>query len=501
MDYIKYYFLFFVLGFVGGIWGMWIDLFSFDVFKIGVVVLCGISLFLSLSFYIKKRTSFILVLLCLFLWGICLGGIRLSINNIAWNDFDAEDILNRDVLLEAKVKDSTDAGLILKIVSIDNVLFSTTKLVLIKDSPFEFGYNDTVLFRGVLKKPHNQVEDQNSKKHFDYELFLRQKGIGFVLENSFFLKKHESNTFTLRSILYSLREWWEERLLKFIDPKEASLALGMTVAGKGALPSDLKNDFIRAGLIHIVVLSGYNIAIIVRAFMRLFSFCSRRLRGILAFSGIVLFVLMVGGGMPVLRSAIMASITLLGFVSFTRISQNRALLGAVFCMALWNPLVVLNDASFILSVIATFAIINFSEYAKKIFVRIPEKMGLRQIIAETIAVEVCVLPYILYQIGSLSLIAPLTNFVVLPFVPLIMFLTFAVVLLSLVPFVAFPFALMLSFIIKIVIGFVHYASLIPFAFFEIKSFPFALMCLCYFGIFYLLLQEKCVSLQKIHKGI
>ena len=79
---------------------------------------------------------------------------------------------------------------------------------------------------------------------------------------------------------------------------------------KAALGKDLLNDFRTVGLIHIVVLSGFNITIVADALRRMLSRLPRVWGIVVGAIGIALFGILVGGGATVVRSCFMAGIAL-----------------------------------------------------------------------------------------------------------------------------------------------------------------------------------------------
>src|SRR5690606_34824770 len=88
--------------------------------------------------------------------------------------------------------------------------------------------------------------------------------------------------------------------------------LGLLLGVKRALGEELETDFRRAGIIHTVVLSGYNMAIVSGFILfvlgALFGVRTSSLVGIV---GIVLFAVMVGLSATVVRAAIMGVLVLL----------------------------------------------------------------------------------------------------------------------------------------------------------------------------------------------
>ena len=93
-------------------------------------------------------------------------------------------------------------------------------------------------------------------------------------------------------------------------------------------------------------------------------------------------------------------------------------------MILVNPYVLVYDVSFQLSFIATVAVIFVAPRIEKYFQWVTEKFELRDIISVTCAAYIFVLPFILYKMGNLSLVALPANVLVLPFIPFTMLLGF-----------------------------------------------------------------------------
>jgi len=78
-----------------------------------------------------------------------------------------------------------------------------------------------------------------------------------------------SSGFSLTGILYEIKRGFMENLRQVLGEPEASLAGGLVVGEKDSLGKELLDDFRKVGLIHIVVLSGYNITIIATTIQRI----------------------------------------------------------------------------------------------------------------------------------------------------------------------------------------------------------------------------------------
>ncbi len=479
------YFYLFIIGFCFGV--ALTDILNIPNFVLVLlsIVSIGVICFLILHSRIKREDLNIPILfVSVFILSLTFGGFRMNsvLNNNG--DLPLSVFEDQNVTIIGKVVEINSKNILVNVLGVvfDSKLQNIpVEKILISNIVGVFDYNDTLVIKGKLELPKN-IQNETGRD-FDYVSYLKRQGVRHVISFGDVVEQRKSDEITLRTLLYKLKNKFTENIESLISEPESALATGVTIAGKGALPKDVQDDFVRAGIIHIVVLSGYNIALVIRAMMYCFQFLSRRLRIVLAGVGIVLFVIMTGGGAPVVRSAIMAAITLLGLLSYKTISQNRALLGAGFIMILINPYVLIYDASFALSVLATFAIINGVDIVKKNLSMVTEKLQIRQVLAETLATQIFVLPYILYQIGNLSIVAPLSNIIVLPLIPFIMIFTFIVGIVAFIPFISLPFAGVLIILSTVVIGVAHLLASIPYSSFEINYFPFWLMAILYLFYF------------------
>ncbi len=146
---------------------------------------------------------------------------------------------------------------------------------------------------------------------------------------------------------------------------------------------------------------------------------------------------------------------------------------------------------FQLSVIATWGLMSISPLVAARLTRITEKFGLREIAAATIGTQIAVLPLLLYQNGTLSLVALPANLLALVVVPWAMLASFiagiaGLVMGSLAPIIGFPAYVLLSYIVWIA----ELGAAVPFASVSIHSFSFAGLLLLYAALITLVLHQK-----------
>lgn len=337
-------------------------------------------------------------------------------------------------------------------------------------------YGDQVEVRGMLEAPQ-EFETQTGRV-FDYPGYLTARGVSYVLAHAE-LRSTRAGEWSVLRTLFALKHRFEQGLEKVMSEPMAALMEGLLLGEKSGLPKALTQAFVLAGLVHIVVLSGYNIGVVAEWALRFFAaFLPRKVSLVAVAAIIVLFACMAGGGMATIRAAIMGVLAILARFLRRSAAALRALIVAVVLMLLYNPLA-LFDVGFMLSVLATFGLITLAPAVEARLRFLPEG-GIRSIAATTIAVQFFVLPALLYFTGVLSIVSLPVNVLVLPFVPLAMLLGFVAGLLALVhPLLALLPGFAADLLLRAGIFIAEIASALPLAAFVVPPFPAWIAALCY----------------------
>ncbi|MBI4114574.1 MAG: ComEC/Rec2 family competence protein [Candidatus Niyogibacteria bacterium] len=255
----------------------------------------------------------------------------------------------------------------------------------------------------------------------------------------------------------------------------ASFLGGLTVGARRSMPQDLLDDFRKVGVIHIVVLSGYNVTIIARAlagFLGLFlPWMASIFAGII---GIILFTILTGAAAPVVRASIMAIFI---YTAHATGKVNRviiALLIAGTFMLIQNPKILRFDPSFQLSFVATLGLIYLAPYFERKLQWLPKRFNIREAATATISAQIAVTPLILSMMGTFSVVALPVNMLVLLSVPYAMFFGFIAGVLGWIShIIAFPFTWIAYLLLEYELRIVDIFSSLPFAQISIPYFPAA----------------------------
>jgi len=341
----------------------------------------------------------------------------------------------------------------------ENIIISTYKYP-------EFHSGQIVRVSGQLEKPKN-FENENGIE-FDYVNFLKKDNIYGILK--FSQVEVIGEKLKIDYLLFKIKNFFLFKISQILTSPEAEYMGGLLLGVKQSLGDQLEKEFRIAGLIHVVVLSGYNITIIIVAVFKFLSFLPNFYKYLLGLVFVAMFAIMVGSGATVIRASLMAFLMIFSKFSKRSYDVNKALFFAGLVMISINPLIIFFDPSFQLSFVASLGLINLSPLVKKIFVFIPEKMEAREIIASAVSTQIAVLPMILGMSGELSIVSLPANLIVLPLIPATMLLGFLVGIFSIIfkP-IALAIGLITNYLLRFQLVVVGFFANLPFAVVNIKQ--------------------------------
>ena len=446
----------------------------------------GFLILLGLAFTAFK--NFHIAILCL---GLFLGVVRYEWKDTTSDILSFQNIITANEYYEGIIIDEPEERDTYARYRIELTEGKFPVLVTTRKEP-RFGYGDFVKIEGKIKLVENYNE-------FNWQEYLAKDEIYF--ESAFpklTLVEHGKGSW-LRGRLLILKHSFLGVLGQLIPEPEASLAGGLDLGAKQSLGKDLLDKFRIAGLIHMVVLSGYNITIVALGVMWLFKkILSTRASIGLGVVAIILFALMTGGSSTVLRASVMAILGLFAQATGRVSLVTRALVIAALIMVVINPKVLVFDIGFQLSFLATLGLIYLEPILRPYFKRLPEKflwMDFRPIASVTIAAQLAVFPLILYTFGNFSLYAFPVNMLVLPVVPSTMLLVFLVgitgLFASFVPplfFLVHIFAWASYALLSYMISIVTFVSRLPLASLQFSHVPLGIVLLLYVALIFFVLK-------------
>ncbi len=294
----------------------------------------------------------------------------------------------------------------------------------------EVAVGERVRVSGTLALP--EPFETDGGRTFRYDKYLQKDSVRFLLNFARLYPLDHAPWYSLSALLARTKHFFLDGLNAVLPRENAALAGGIVIGGRAGLSQSLREAFITSGLVHLIVLSGYNVMIVAEWVMAGLALITRS-RRVQAFAGafaLLLFVGIAGFSSAATRATAMALIALYARMTGRTYVASRALMVAVLLMLIYNPLYLVFDPGFGLSVTATAGIIWLSPLFEATFLQTRTRLGRGapnsiqtfwiQAIATTLAAQTGVLPLLLYNTGNLSLVALPANLLVVAVMPLTM---------------------------------------------------------------------------------
>lgn len=267
----------------------------------------------------------------------------------------------------------------------------------------------------------------------------------------------------------------------------ASFGLGLLVGQRNTLPDDVTRQLSVVGLTHIIAVSGYNLTIIVRGVRRLLGKWSKYQSTVISLALVGAFLLVTGFSASIVRAAIVSLLSIWAWYYGRTIKPLLLISLAAAITAGWNPIYIWSDIGWYLSFLAFFGVLIIAPLLKqKLFGDKPQKF-IDQVMLESVSAQLMAAPLIMFIFSEVSLIALISNMIVVPLVPFAMVFSVIAGLAGMfVPTIsgilAWPGTALMTFMLDIV----NLFSRIPNALVE-RALPLSSMVLVYGLIIFLTL--------------
>ncbi len=360
-----------------------------------------------------------------------------------------------------------------------------TRVLLILDRHTEVGYGDIVTASGRLQTP--EPFEAELGRFFPYDGYLAARGVTHIIFYPDVVVEDASYGNSVVTFLLNNKESFMMRIERLIPEPQVGLAEGLLLGIKRAMSDETLADFRTTGIVHIVVLSGFNVMLVVSFVQFIFGyFLPLRPRIIASFIAIVAFAITVGMTATVTRASIMASLLLLAQYLGRSYEALRGLFIAGAFMILINPHLLVYDIGFQLSFVATWGLILVAPHLEVMFATSPLTVKGRSYVVATLATQIAVTPLLLYHVGELSVISPIVNLLILPVVAGAMLGTFITGTVSIFSeTLAYPFALTSYYLLSYILIIAQWFAKMPGAAFWVPAFSFLWVPIGYLFLWWL----------------
>ncbi|RPI75289.1 MAG: DNA internalization-related competence protein ComEC/Rec2 [Ignavibacteriales bacterium] len=311
---------------------------------------------------------------------------------------------------------------------------------------------------------------------FDYNKYLNSLGVSGILNiaRAKDVKILNDKNDLFKTALFSVRKYIDNVIKSLHNKETAPLLKGLLLADRSEIDYMTKSQFINAGVIHILAVSGLHVGFVAVVFIFLFGRLNIYLRSLLTIAGLIVFMLITGVPPSVFRATLMAVIIIIAFISNRSSNLFNSLALAALIILFLKPEELFNPG-FQLSFSAVLGIAilypSFDKSINKLKLKSKFLKYILLFMGVSLSAQIGTLPFTLIYFGKLSFISLIANLFVIPLSAVIVGLGIVTLMInSLLPFIAVYFAAANDLVCKLLFIIVEYSGNPDLSYISIKHF-------------------------------
>ena len=323
-------------------------------------------------------------------------------------------------------------------------------------------YGDQLVFSGKLVQP----DGPKNPEEFNYAEYLALSDVYYMVyirHGDWSLLGESSNS--IRSFAFKVRKYLLNALQENgVTGNDYAVAAAVLLGYDHLMESELEQDYVTAGAMHILCVSGLHVGIIYLVLNFVLGFLRRNkaqkiIKVILLLVLIWFYALLTGLSPSVLRASVMVSLFIVATISSKQKDVYNTLASSAVILLLFNPLLVFN-VGFQLSYSAVLGILLFYNPIFKIFyIKNKVLSKIWSIIAVSTAAQLGTFPLALHYFHFFPPYYWLTNIFIFPLSFAIIGTGMAFMVFSWLPFVSGIIGTVLSgfvYLLNNIVGLVKY---------------------------------------------
>jgi len=429
--------IFFITGILAGRYLHLSDLLLF--------VLAAVFFAAGLIIYLTARYSFawIAVASALFMAGIF--RIGLASGDLPSNHISYFNDLGEKVILTGRIAGEPDRrpDKTYLVVNSDSLFYGELRVNVSGPVMVRLGYHsdyfdisDRIVLRGYLSTP---IGSRNPGT-FSYREYLLTRGISsFVsIKNRGGIERLSPGrkSLWLAGLIIPLRNYMLHVFDHYLPEPQNSLIAGFLIGETRFIPEKIYGDFKDTGTLHLLAVSGSNVALVIGtfAFMMLVFRIPLRARYLISLLIILIFCNLSYNQPSVIRASVMIGLFIMGRLAYRRVNYINIIAMAAILILIFDPLM-LWDIGFQLSFAAAFGLIYF---LPMIFGRLSLGKGILRktgnlflmTFLSTIVAQLSVAPILAANFNSIPMVGFAANLIVVPLASLAVIMSLILCLLG-----------------------------------------------------------------------
>lgn len=221
-----------------------------------------------------------------------------------------------------------------------------------------------------------------------------------------------------KTFIIELREKLKTQTEMALNSEQSALLNGVLLGDRSQISDITREDFAKAGIAHLLAVSGLHVGIIAGIVFFLFGRVSLPIRTTLAIISILFYAFLVGNQPSVLRASTMLIIGYFGWLLAREKDILSAISAAALILLVYDPFMIYN-VGFQLSFLATLGIIFIAPIIQSVLSSPFKKLNMA--ISVTLGAQLGIVPILIYYFQRLSLMTVVSNLVVTPLLAPVLF--------------------------------------------------------------------------------
>ena len=472
------------------------------------ITLCTLSVISLVLYLFQKSLSNIFLIFAIIVGGI----LHYSIESAIFPKNHITHFLNsneRRIIVasvcgfpQQKKNNRIEVDVEVDTIIVGNIPFKTSgrALLKIRDLNIQLEYGDRIQINAKLREPTGE----RNPGEFDYKKYLAAHRIYSIINiskksNLIALNPGQKNS--IGKIFFQIKYRLNNVINQLYFGQQRALMKGLMLGERGEITDEVKESFVKSGVIHALAISGLHVGYIIVIFFAIFGILRipNRTKIILVILCLFFYNLLIGFKPPIFRASLMATIFLLGGLLQRPVDILNIISAAAFLILIINPME-LFQASFQLSFVAILSIVYIYQKLKNIFNNnkyfkklCQNKIGeyIVTLFFVSIAAQLGTLPITAFYFNRIPIISMLANLIVIPIVGLVIAYGFTSLMFSFFSiFIAGLFANTNSLCLQALIFLTEKAGSLKFSSYEIGSVGLIFVLLYYFGLLLLINLHK-----------
>jgi competence protein ComEC len=305
---------------------------------------------------------------------------------------------------------------------------------------------------------------------FDYNKYLHLNGISgvFYVNDYNNFKIISKSDKSIASYFHVVRKSVAEVIELVYSEKSRGLIKGLLLADRREVDEETKEEFINSGVFHILAVSGLHVSSIAFIILLLFGRFNIYIKNILVILALFFFLLLTGSPPSVSRAVLMALLICLTFLTGRDTSLLNSISVAAIILLVLNPSDLFHPG-FQLSFAAVISIALSFPVSQRFInhYKLSDKKILKyfvQYFFVSAAIQMGTLPLTVIYFSKISLIALVMNFLIIPFVGIVLSLSIFTIILAFFSLsAALIWGLVNEYLISTLLNLIHYSSNLKFS--------------------------------------